>query len=500
MFALAGGRVYRVCNGGSTTCAPEHLSLIAGAGTGALGDNGPAYDCTFNNPSGIAMDRRGNIYVADTGHQRIREECSGSCNLHARERRTVAGGGASLGDGGPAIAGQLNYPNAVALGSLDDLYIADRANSRVRRVCVSGNGCTPGNIDTVAGTGVSGNIGDGGPATSAQLYWPYWLTVAADETLYISDYVNRRIRRVCGTGGGCAPGTIDTLTGADRPAPEWEDKPNLATKPPIAGLLIDATGDTYFATGSFLGRFCTSGNGCTPGLTQRVAGGGGVGSALVAPTEALAPGIYPRAVTQDANGDFYLGGELLPQILKLCRSGIGCEVGKLYPVAGNGLTPSPGGTNGDGGPALGGRVCSNALAFDGAGDLFVSDSCSNTIRRICFSGNACTVGYIDSMIGDGQLGFSADGTAAGATQLRRPTGLATDPAGNIYYSDGGSLFVVGTGNFVVRKLCRDGVGCTAGTVSTVAGTGIEGSPADEAAGIVHRSCTPGATRVGHAAR
>jgi uncharacterized protein (TIGR03437 family) len=165
------------------------LTTIAGTGTpGYSGDNGPAASAQLSNPSGIAVDSAGNIYFADTGNQSIRKISNGVIT-------TVAGNGTAgfSGDNGPATSAQLNLqsgarlPGGIAVDAAGNLFIADSGNQRVRKVA---NGV----ITTIAGTGTPGFSGDGGPATSAELYSPSGIAIDSVGKIYVSDSSNGRIR------------------------------------------------------------------------------------------------------------------------------------------------------------------------------------------------------------------------------------------------------------------------------------------------------------------
>jgi sugar lactone lactonase YvrE len=134
------------------------------AGSGSVGYSCAAGGATavgLHNPFGVAADGLGNIYIADTYNQCIRKVASGNIT-------TLAGNGQASfgGDGGPATSAALNYPTGVAVDGIGNIYIADVANNRVRMVSPLGT------ITTLAGTGVAGFSGDGGPATGARLYNP----------------------------------------------------------------------------------------------------------------------------------------------------------------------------------------------------------------------------------------------------------------------------------------------------------------------------------------
>jgi sugar lactone lactonase YvrE len=228
-------RIRKVTPGGT-------ISTYAGTGTeGFSGDGGPATAAHLDRPDGVAVDSAGNLYIADSGNSRIRKVTPGGTistyvgnggygegflgdggpataahirprgvaldsagNLYitdfARIRKVTPGGTISTyagtdtpgfaGDGGPATAAQLSFPQGVALDSAGNLYIADSNNNRIRKV-------TPGGtISTYAGTGLNGFSGDGGPAIAAQLWIPVGVALDSAGNLYIADQENQRIRKV----------------------------------------------------------------------------------------------------------------------------------------------------------------------------------------------------------------------------------------------------------------------------------------------------------------
>jgi uncharacterized protein (TIGR03437 family) len=175
LSGLGGDRVRKVSNGVITT--------VAGNGTyGFSGDGGPATSGELNLPGGLAVDSAGNLYIDDTNNYRIRKVSNGVIT-------TVAGNGTYgfSGDGGPATSAQLNEAFGIAFDSDGNLYIADQINNRIREV-------SNGVITTVAGNGTLGYSGDGGPATSAELYRPQGVAVDAAGNVYIADTLNQRTR------------------------------------------------------------------------------------------------------------------------------------------------------------------------------------------------------------------------------------------------------------------------------------------------------------------
>ena len=137
----------------------------------------------LNSPYGVGVDSAGNLFVADTGENRIRKVSNGIIT-------TVAGNGSAGfgGDNGPATNAELSYPSSIALDSVGNLYIVDHGNNRIRKV-------SNGIITTVAGNGSAGFGGDNCPATNAELYNPLGVAVDPAGNIYIADYYNGRVRR-----------------------------------------------------------------------------------------------------------------------------------------------------------------------------------------------------------------------------------------------------------------------------------------------------------------
>ncbi len=209
------------------------ISTLAGTGTqGFSGDGGPATAAQLNFPIGVAVDSLGNVYIADQANNRIRKVTAFGVITTAAGKGTAG----FSGDGGLAASAQLNSPSGVAVDSSGNLYIADRGNNRVRKVTAFGV------ISTVAGNGTAGYSGDGGKATAAQLNGPTGLAVDSAGNLYIADYTNNRIRQVTaagiittvagnGTTGQCGDGA--QAAGAQLNSP--------------SGAAVDSAGNLYIA-------------------------------------------------------------------------------------------------------------------------------------------------------------------------------------------------------------------------------------------------------------
>ncbi|MFC5861169.1 hypothetical protein ACFPT7_02565 [Acidicapsa dinghuensis] len=169
------------------------ITTIAGNGTyGYSGDDGAAVQAMVSNPEQLALDGNGNLYITEQGASVIVR-----VNLTSGLIQTVAGNGASgdgagavIGDGGPATKAQLSNPQGVALDSSGNIFIADSNNQRVRMVSAA-----TGIITTVAGTSV-GYVGDGGPADLAKLHNPEGLFFDSSGVLYIADSYNSVVRKI----------------------------------------------------------------------------------------------------------------------------------------------------------------------------------------------------------------------------------------------------------------------------------------------------------------
>ena len=164
------------------------ITTVAGnGGAGYGGDGVTATTTSLNNPTGIALDAQGNLYIADRGNHRIRR-----VDAVSKQISTIAGDGTAAygGDNGPATGAQFNNPNDVAVDALGNVYVADQNNHRVRRFTVGGA------IITIAGTGTTGFSGDGGAALQAQLSYPLSVEVLTDGSVYVGDNGNLRVRKL----------------------------------------------------------------------------------------------------------------------------------------------------------------------------------------------------------------------------------------------------------------------------------------------------------------
>lgn len=204
--------------------------------TTVLGTGAPGFsDTQVNNPYGIVFGPDGALYFCDLDNQRIRR-----FDMATRRVTTIAGSGTRghEGDGGPAAAAALNMPHEIQFDRAGHLYIAERDSHVVRKVDAK-----TGIISTVAGTGVAGFSGDGGPGAQAQLRQPHAITIDRDGTLLICDIGNHRIRRL-----RLDSGIIDTYAGTGEPVPTPDGAPVRGT--PLRGprtMALAPDGDIYLA-------------------------------------------------------------------------------------------------------------------------------------------------------------------------------------------------------------------------------------------------------------
>jgi sugar lactone lactonase YvrE len=391
-------------NGASTVLGTTYLS---GTGTGGLGvlvtgnmipvagqlgfftgvaDGQPATHAVLDQPGSIVLDGAGNMYIADTGHNRVRMVCGaaatptiqGTTCAGAGIISTIAGDGnaAYTGDGGLASSATLNSPGYVALDGAGNLYIADTGNNVIRKI----NAVT-GAIATVAGNGSIGNsnlnqVGDGGPATSANLNQPEGVTLDPSGNLYIADTNNHRIRMV-----SAATGIITTVAGS--------------------------------------------------GFTSSNGTGGYNGDNIAAGTAQLN---FPYAVAFDPAGNMYIPDSQNNRIREVLATGdVVTASSKIVTYAGTGNT--------------GATACAaipfaatqadvwspSGVAVDAAGNVYIAETQNAAIRKV--SGPASSnPGLISTFIQAG-CGSSYAGSKFVSLTLYAPAGLFLDGGGNLYIAD-----------------------------------------------------------------
>jgi hypothetical protein len=392
------------------------IQTIAG---GVLPINVDGIRASLGNSIGVAADAEGNLYIACPAYSLVLR-----LDVVSNVLTVVAGNGrsGSRGDGGPAVEAELSTSSSsVALDSKGDLYISEYG--RVRKV-------SNGIITTLAGTGYYGFSGDGGPATSAQLWSPGGVAVDPTGAVYIADSYNHRVRKISG-------GIITTVAGNGTPGFSGDGGPATSAQLSFPrGLAVDAAGDLYIAdAGNERIRKVSN------GIISTVAGGGsdsiqrGDGGPAVGATLFSTEGVLVGP-----DGNLYITE--MARVRKVSN-------GVITTVAGNGSF----GFSGDNGPATSANLSSpTTVAMDAAGNLYFVDA--GRVRKVMN-------GTITTVAGNG-TGFGGDNGPATSAQLNSPEGIGLDAAGNVYFAD--------AGNNRVREISN-------GTITTVAGNGSSNGPA-----------------------
>ncbi len=397
------------------------IYTIAGNGTESYsGDGAAATSAELNQPEGVTADGVGNLLIADTGNSVVRLVAGSSCatncpyGLSAMTKGdiyTIAGNGTESysGDGGAATSAELNQPSGVAVDGSGDLLIADEVNERVRLVATAScsSGCpyglasmTEGDIYTIAGNGSIGPpSGDGGPATSAELFNPDAVGVDSEGDLLIATGLQVRLVAAASCSSSCPYG-LSSMT----------------------------EGDIYTVAGN--GSFGFSGD------------GGPATSAEL---------YVPSGVAVDSSGDLLIAdpGNSRVRLVAAASCSSGCPYGlsamtkgDIYTIAGNGTQ----GFSGDGSAATSAELEGpSGVAVDGVGDLLIADG--SRVRLVagssCTTGcpyglSAMTKGDIYTIAGNGTHGFSGDGSAATSAELSSLGGVAVDGDGNLLIADYGN--------------------------------------------------------------
>jgi sugar lactone lactonase YvrE len=349
----------------------------------------------------------------------------------------VAGSGVPgfKGDGGPATSAQLKGPSGVAVDSAGNLLIADTDNARIRKVSSSGI------IMTIAGNDSGGYNVDGKPATSVQLWGPSGMTVDFAGNIFIVD--GNRIRKIS------TAGIISTVAGSGSYGFSGDDGP--ATSAQLngpSGVAVDSVGNIFIAD-----KYNNRIRKVSSGIITTVAGNGTEGSSGDDGPATSAKLDYPYGVAVDSAGNLFIADYYNCCIRKVSSSGI------ISTVAGSGSY----GFSGDGGPATSAKLaCPTGVAID-SDNLLIVDAINNRIRKVSPSGIIITVA------GNGSWGYGGDAGFSTSAQLFYPSGVAVDSVGN--------LFIADTENHRVRKVSSSGV------ITTVAGGGEygrDGGPATSA--------------------
>jgi hypothetical protein len=484
----AAGDLYFLDNDHSLLFKVNHttgvLTVVAGNGSsGFSGDGGPATSAQLNQPTNFCFDPAGNIFIADSDSELIREVAgpAPSAGMTTGDIYTVAGTpnvSGFAGDLGPATSAQLNAPDGVFVDALGNIFIADRFNNAIREVAgVTAGGKTKGDIYTIAGVGGvlnAGYTGDGAAATLAKINNPYDVALDSLGNIYIADSANNVIREVSVSGtGGQTVGDIYTVVGFSPGTPGYGGDGVAATLAVLNSphaLFIDSSNNIFIADinnqvirevagvtagGKNAGDIYTIAG--TPTM-HGYAGDGGLAT--------LAQLSYPSGVYEDSTGNVYIADNNSAAIREVAAvtSG-GMTAGDIYTVAGNAHFSF----SGDGAAATNAVIGIPAdLATDAAGNLFLADQSPTSVIRKVLASN----GFIQTVVGEpDNNGYSGDNGPAGSGLLNRPYGVFLDHSGN--------LFIADTLNNAIREVpAVTANGMTAGDIYTIAGNGTAGFTGD----------------------
>ena len=423
-----------------STLAAELNYIRTLAGTGVKGFSGDGFDATkaqLSSPVDLAVDRAGNIYIADASNNRIRK-----LTLSTGIISTVAGTGGKVynGDNIDATTAAINGPEGVGVDGVGNIYITDTENHRIRKVTAS-----TGKITTIAGTGFQGFSIDGTNATLANLQRPSSVAVDAAGNIYIADTRNYRIRKV-----SASTGIISTVAGTGTAG--FTGDGGLATNATLYNPLAVATdkdGNIYIADTL---NHCIRKVTASTGIITTIAGTGFQGFSIDGTNATLANLQRPSSVAVDAAGNIYIADTRNYRIRKVSAS-----TGIISTVAGTGTA----GFTGDGGLATNATLYNPlAVATDKDGNVYIADTLNHCIRKVTVS-----TGIITTIAGRGTRGFNGDNIDAQTALLRDPKGVSVDSLGNVYIAD--------SNNYRIRKVLA-----STGKIVTVAGTGTMGFSGD----------------------
>ena len=413
------------------------ISTFAGSGVrGFAGDGGLASNARLAQPSGVAADEAGNVYIADSLNHRIRKvQVSGVIS-------TIGGVGvrADDGDGGPASDAGIAYPVAVAADPAGNVYVVahtpETGNNRIRRIDAAGS------ISAFAGVEREGYGGDGSPAEEAQLAYPMGVFADAGGRIYIADSLNARIRLARSGFQVAVP--LGASGASVALVVEDEGVLTLGGKPLLSGSEVQTANDlsytlTQDSDGAIIATFVPQ--------TQRVS----LAGADVALTRGE-DGLWRVGETPVENGHRHLhGGQ--EYVLELLGGDWRLAEYVVETVAGTTDVPT------DGIPATSSWLWAPSdVAVDSAGNVYVPEWRGHRVRKVDPSGSITTIA------GTGHWGYSGDGGPATEARLNHPFAVAVDAGGNVYVAE--------RDGHRVRKIDSSGV------ITTFAGTGQRGEGGD----------------------
>jgi len=403
-----------------------------------IGDNGPAYNASIAGPTGVAVDKEGNLFIADKYNNRVRMVDTNGLI------RTVVGTGQRDYNGDSELARETNlhFPFALTVAPDGKLLVVDRSHYTIRRVDLQS-----GSVETIAGNGKKKFKGDGGPATGASIFFPHGIAVDSKDNVIFSDKAHFRIRRIT------PDGMIDTIAGNGMRGNLGDGGDALDTELySVTSLILNDQDEIYFTNPSgfmSLIRKIDKNNivhllhtTSDKKFFEELKKSGGFSKSSKSDLVAIS---QFTDIALDKEGNLIIPDSINHQIRKVTPDGI------YTTIAGNGSSDF----TGDGGPATKAAFAVPlAVALDDAGNIYVADSTNNRIRKID------TNGIVTTFAGNGEHKDTGDGGPAIDAGIRSMTDLAFSPSGELY--------IVEAGSHRIRKIKKDG------TITTVAGTGYQG--------------------------
>jgi hypothetical protein len=420
--------IRKVTSGGMVT-------TLAGSSGQSGSADGTGSAARFSYPSGVAVDSAGTVYVADTYNNTIRKVTSGGVVT------TLAGSPGQPGSvDGIGSAALFNGPRGVAVDNAGTVYVADSGNSTIRKVTSSGV------VTTLAGNPGQSGSADGSGGT-AQFYYPYGVAVDGAGNVYVADLDNECIRKITSAGAvttlagtairqALTGGVVISVTGSA------DGIGGAAQFYSPSGVAVDGAGSVYVADSGN----CTIRKVSISGVVTTMAGSPGQ-SGNADGSGGSARFNSPGGVAVDSNGNVYVADSGNCSLRKVTAAGM---VTTLAGSAGQ-----PGSADAAGSAAR--FDFPYGVAVDQAGSVYVADTFNNTVRKIS------SIGMVTTLAGSAGQAGSTDGVGETA-QFYSPSGVAVDEAGNIYVAD--------FGNSTIRKVTG------AGVVTTLAGSAGQSGSAD----------------------
>jgi trimeric autotransporter adhesin len=412
---------------------------------GYAGDGLPATDpgVRLSFPAGVYEDAIGNILIADNNSDAVREVAAVTGtyfgqSITAGDINTVAGNAhfSFSGDGGPATNAVIGIPAGLSTDAAGNLFLADESFTSVVREVLALNG----NIQTVAGEPDDADYnGDAQTATTALVNQPTGVFVDHSGNIFIADTQNHAVREIAAaTANGMIAGEIYTIAGVPG-TPGFANDTDLATTADLnapEGVAVDQAGNIFIAdTGNSAIREIpiATANGMIAGHLYTIAGilntpgSSGQGGAAN-----LAHLNHPTSVFVDLSNNIFIVDTGNDIVLEIPSTTVGLmTAGDIYTVAGTATTA---GYSGDTGLATNAELNTPfGIYVDGAGNLFISDTTNNVVRKVTAS-----TGIISTVAGNSTAGFGGDGGPAISAEMIQPLGLAGGPAKNLLISDSGN--------------------------------------------------------------